>query len=128
MRLLFVDKDNTQLSQLAEAWAKRLNRKKSLMIQSAGLKKGATILPAIEKVISDAGLEKKGLSVKSLEQITPPIDIVVYIGVSPNDKISPTKGILQWHLDLEGDDYEKSSGILQKRVKDLLIDIKKGNY
>lgn len=128
MNILFVDQDNTDISKIAVGWSEVFNRNPDVKVYSAGINKGNRVDKNVKKIMKENRLALKNHHTKVIDTYDLTFDIIIYIGVEPSHKIVPEKALLQWKLDIDYTDLEKTCAILSKKVKDLFIDIKKGKF
>ncbi|MGM0378349.1 MAG: hypothetical protein ACQEQE_01270 [Bacillota bacterium] len=127
MRLVFLDKDNTIFSQMAEGLAKRYNKLDDLEICSCGEKKGKKLNKDMIDTMKEIGIDLKNNKINSIKDFKQ-IDILITLDSEINKLIMPKRAKLSFNSSVYKDDLEKSRDILKKDIIKLLNDIKKGKY
>lgn len=128
MVLVFIGKDNTSYSQIAEAWAKKHNKNEDLEIYSCGLFKGEKIDSDVVQKMKNRGFDIKNNEINELADFEENIDILVTLGKYVQPMFVPKSAKMSWNSSLYEDDLEKTRDVLEKDVLRLMIDIKKGKY
>ncbi len=122
-RVLFVCVENSNRSQMAEAFA-HIHAGASIYATSAGSRPSGRVNPRAVQFMAELGYDLTRHRSKSLDQISGEFDAVVTMGCGDSCPWVPTKHRYDWNLpdpkDLPDDDYRLVRDDIGKRVRDLL--------
>jgi len=125
-RVLFVCVENSNRSQMAEAFA-HIHGGENVDARSAGSAPSGVINPKAVRFMSEIGYDLTRHASKSLDDIDGEFDAVVTMGCGDNCPWVPAKRREDWglpdpkHMDDEG--YRKIRDEIEERVKALLAEI-----
>lgn len=122
-RVLFVCVENSNRSQMAEAFA-RIHGGDAVDASSAGSKPSGRINPKAIRFMQEAGYDLTSHASKSLDDITGEFDAVITMGCGDNCPWVPAKRREDWALpdprDMDDDGYRAVRDEISARVKQLL--------
>ncbi|GKX27559.1 arsenate reductase [Vallitalea longa] len=121
-KVAFVCVHNSCRSQMAEGWAKSLD-KNVMDVYSAGTENYPQVKPMAVQVMKEVGIDISSHKPKLLTDIPNDIDIVIKMGCNVNCPYLPSKHTEDWGLiDPSGgtiEDFRKTRDILKDKVEDL---------
>lgn len=122
-RVLFVCVENSNRSQMAEAFA-HIHGGKDVDAQSAGSKPSGVINPKAIRFMAELDYDLSRHASKSLDEIDGEFDAVITMGCGDNCPWVPAKRREDWGLpdpkNMGDDDYRKVRDEISLRVKNLL--------
>ncbi len=122
-RVLFVCVENSNRSQMAEAFA-HIHGGKDVDAQSAGSKPSGVINPKAIRFMAELDYDLSRHASKSLDDIDGEFDAVITMGCGDNCPWVPAKRREDWGLpdpkNMGDDDYRKVRDEISLRVKNLL--------
>ena len=122
-RVLFVCVENSNRSQMAEAFA-RLHGGSDVEALSAGSKPSGQINPKAVRFMAELGYDLLSHASKSLDEITGEFDAVITMGCGDNCPWVPAKRREDWALPdpkhMDDDSYRAVRDEIAQRVKTLL--------
>jgi protein-tyrosine-phosphatase len=124
-KILFVCVENSNRSQMSEAFAKRLGGK-SIEAYSAGSKPSGTINPKAISAMNELGYDLSDHHSKSLDEVKSlaPFDAVVTMGCGDACPWMPAKQFIDWDIpdpkELDGDEFNKVRDLIKEKVEGLL--------
>src|SRR5436190_15176493 len=122
-RLLFVCVENSNRSQMAEAYARLLGGD-GVEASSAGSRPSGVINPKAVRAMAELGYDLSAHSSKSLAEVAGEFDAVVTMGCGDDCPWVPAKRREDWALPdprhLEGDEYRAVRDEIGRRVRALL--------
>ncbi len=123
-RVLFVCVENSNRSQMAEAFA-RIHGGTDVEAHSAGSKPSGIINPKAIRSMAELGYDLAGHQSKSLDDIAGmPFDAVITMGCGDSCPWVPAERREDWQLqdpkNLEGDDYRAVRDDISRRVAALI--------
>ena len=122
-RVLFVCVENSNRSQMAEAFA-RLHGGSGVEALSAGSKPSGQINPKAVRFMAELGYDLLSHASKSLDEITGEFDAVITMGCGDNCPWVPAKRREDWALPdpkhMDDDSYRAVRDEIAQRVKTLL--------
>ena len=122
-RVLFVCVENSNRSQMAEAFA-HLHGGDEVEALSAGSKPSGQINPKAVRFMSELGYDLSSHASKSLDEITGEFDAVITMGCGDNCPWVPAKRREDWALPdpkhMDDDSYRAVRDEIAQRVKTLL--------
>jgi protein-tyrosine-phosphatase len=125
-RILFVCVENSNRSQIAEAFA-RLHGGSGIEALSAGSRPSGRINPKAIRFMSERGYDLASHASKSLDEIDGEFDAVVTMGCGDSCPWVPAVRREDWALpdprDMGDDDYRAVRDEIESRVKALLADL-----
>ena len=125
-RVLFVCVENSNRSQMAEAFA-RVHGGDHVEARSAGSKPSGRINPRAIGFMAELGYDLTAHASKSLDDVTGEFDAVVTMGCGDSCPWVPAKRHLDWNLrdpkDLPDDEYRAVRDDISSRVKALVADL-----
>lgn len=123
-KLLFVCIENSNRSQMAEAFAK-IHGSNVAEAYSAGSKASGVVNPRAIKAMNEIGYDlskHKSTSLDEIPQIT--YDYVVSMGCGEKCPFVPAKQRLDWNIPdpkaMEPNEFNKVRDLIEKKVKELL--------
>ena len=127
-RVLFVCVENSNWSQMAEAYA-RLQGADIIEAASAGSKPGASVSPKAVAAMAEVGYDLSTHHPKSLTQVgDTPWDYVVTMGCGDDCPWVPTKHRIDWQLpdprSLPAEDYRIVRDEIARRVHALIEELR----
>ncbi len=125
--ILFVCIENSQRSQMAEAFARR-HGQGLVEAQSAGSSPAAAVHPRAIEAMAEVGYDLTDHKPKSLAEVGPgPWDYVVLMGCGDVCPFVPTRRRIEWQLrdpkDLPDSEYRQVRDEIERRVVALLAAI-----
>ena len=125
-RVLFVCVENSNRSQMAEAFA-RLHGGADIDAQSAGSRPSGRINPKAIRFMGELGYDLTGHASKSLDDIEGEFDAVITMGCGDNCPWVPAKRREDWALpdprDMDDDGYRVVRDEISARVRSLLASL-----
>lgn len=125
-RVLFVCVENSNRSQMAEAFA-HMQGRADVQAQSAGSKPSGVINPKAVRFMDELGYDLRGHASKSLDQISGAFDAVITMGCGDNCPWIPAARREDWALadprDMNDDDYRRVRDDIGERVRALLASL-----
>jgi arsenate reductase len=127
-KILFVCIENSNRSQMAEAFAKALDRG-TVQVYSAGSAPSGRVNPKAIAYMKELGHDLSSNQSKSLNEVKQfsPFDVVVTMGCGDACPWMPAKKFIDWEIpdpkDLDGDDFRKVRDQIKIKVKDLLYSL-----
>jgi protein-tyrosine-phosphatase len=125
-RVLFVCVENSNRSQMAEAFA-RMHGGGGVEALSAGSRPSGRINPKAIRFMAERGYNLTGHASKSLEGIDGAFDAVVTMGCGDNCPWVPARRREDWALpdprDMDDDGYRRVRDEIEARVKALLASL-----
>ena len=125
-RILFVCVENSNRSQMAEAFA-RIHGGDGVQASSAGSKPSGRINPKAIRFMSELGYDLAKHASKSLDAIDGEFDVVVTMGCGDSCPWVPAKRREDWALpdpkDMDDDGYRAVRDTISMRVKALLASV-----
>lgn len=125
-RILFVCVENSNRSQIAEAFA-RIHGGSGIEALSAGSRPSGRINPKAIRFMSERGYDLASHASKSLDEIDGQFDAVVTMGCGDSCPWVPAARREDWALpdprDMGDDDYRAVCDEIESRVKALLADL-----
>ena len=124
-KILFVCVENSNRSQMSEAFAK-MPGDDSVEAFSAGSNPSGTINPKAILSMKELGYDLSTHQSKSLDEVKQfaPFDAVVTMGCSDACPWMPTKKFIDWDIpnpkDMNEDDFRKVRDLIGEKVKELL--------
>ncbi len=122
-RVLFVCVENSNRSQMAEAFA-RIHGGHRVEAMSAGSKPSGRINPRAIGFMAELGYDLTAHASKSLDDVTGEFDAVVTMGCGDSCPWVPAKRRIDWNLrdpkDLPDDEYRAVRDDISSRVKSLV--------
>lgn len=124
-KILFVCIENSNRSQMAEAFAKALGRG-TVQAYSAGSAPSGRVNPKALTYMKELGHDLSSNQSKSLNEVKQfsPFDMVVTMGCGDACPWMPAKKFIDWEIpdpkDLDGDDFRSVRNQIKIKVKDLL--------
>lgn len=126
LKLLFVCVENSNRSQMSEAFAKILGKDK-VEAYSAGSKPSGIVNPKAILAMKDLGYDLLKHESKSLKDVLlfAPFDIVITMGCGDACPWMPAKEFIDWQItdpkNLEPHEFNIVRDSIMKKVKDLLV-------
>ncbi|GAB6195078.1 arsenate reductase ArsC [Lysobacter xanthus] len=122
-RLLFVCVENSNRSQMAEAFA-RMHGGGDVEASSAGSRPSGRINPKAVRFMAERGYDLTTHASKSLDEVTGEFDVVVTMGCGDDCPWVPAKRREDWALpdprDMDDDGYRAVRDDIEARVQALL--------
>lgn len=124
-KLLFVCIENSNRSQMSQAFAKMLGGK-NIEAYSSGSRPSGKINPKAIAAMKELGYDLTTHHSKSLEEVKEygPFDAVVTMGCGDACPWMPAKQFIDWQIpdpgDMNKDEFRKVRDLIKERVKDLL--------
>ena len=125
MKILFVCIENSNRSQMSEAFAKMYGGN-NVEAFSAGSKPSGKINPKAIASMKELGYDLSQHHSKSLEEIKQfaPFDVVVTMGCGDACPWMPSKKFIEWQIpdpkEMNEDDFRKVRNLIQQKVEELL--------
>ena len=129
-KLLFVCVENSNRSQMSQAFAKILGGK-NLAAYSAGSKPSGIVNPKAIAAMKELGYDLNKHNSKSLKEVEQyaPFDAVVTMGCGDACPWMPAKKFIDWQIpdpkDMEPQSFNKVRDLIKEKVKDLLLSLQK---
>jgi protein-tyrosine-phosphatase len=126
MKLLFVCVENSNRSQMAEAFA-RIHGDEEVEAFSAGSRPGAQVNPGTVEAMKDKDYDLSRHSPKNLKEIPEgPYDAVVTMGCGEECPWIPTKQRFEWSMPdaKEGEELQRLRDMIEQEVIDLMREIR----
>lgn len=125
-RVLFVCVENSNRSQMAEAFARRLGGE-AVEALSAGSRPSGRINPKAVRFMAELGVDLSAHASKSLDDIDGEFDAVVTMGCGDSCPWVPAKRREDWALpdprDMDDEGYRAVRDQIGARVRDLLASL-----
>ena len=125
-RVLFVCVENSNRSQMAEAFA-RMHGGADVEALSAGSRPSGKINPKAVRFMAELGYDLSAHASKSLEEIDGEFDAVVTMGCGDACPWIPAKRTVDWQLpdprDMDDEGYRKVRDEISTRVRALLAEL-----
>ena len=122
-RVLFVCVENSNRSQMAEAFA-RIHGGADVEASSAGSRPSGVVNPKAVRFMAELGYDLDGHASKSLDDVSGEFDAVVTMGCGDNCPWVPARIREDWDLadprDLDDDGYRAVRDDIARRVQSLL--------
>jgi arsenate reductase (thioredoxin) len=128
-RILFVCVENSNRSQMSQAFAK-IHGGKEVEAFSAGSKPSGKINPRAIAAMKELGYDLSSHHSKSLDEVKvfAPFDAVVTMGCGDACPWMPAKQFIDWQIpdprEMNEDDFRKVRTLIEEKVKDLLEQLK----
>jgi protein-tyrosine-phosphatase len=128
-RILFVCVENSNRSQMSQAFAK-IHGGKEVEAFSAGSKPSGKINPRAIAAMKELGYDLSSHHSKSLDEVKvfAPFDAVVTMGCGDACPWMPAKQFVDWQIpdprEMNEDDFRKVRNLIEEKVKDLLEQLK----
>ena len=128
-KLLFVCIENSNRSQMSQAFAKILGGK-NVEAYSAGSKPSGMVNPKAIRAMKELGYDLSKHHSKSLDEVKQfaPFDAVVTMGCGDACPWMPTKKFINWQIpdpkNMEPAGFNKVRDVIAKKVKTLLKELK----
>lgn len=125
VKILFVCIENSNRSQMSEAFAK-IYGGNEVEAFSAGSKPSGKINPKAIASMKELGYDLSAHHSKSLEEIKQfaPFDVVVTMGCGDACPWMPSKKFIDWQIpdpkEMNEDDFRKVRNLIQQKVEELL--------
>jgi arsenate reductase (thioredoxin) len=129
MKILFVCVENSNRSQMSQAFAK-IHGGQEVEAFSAGSKPSGVINPKAIAAMKELGYDLTSHSSKSLEEVKAdaPFDAVVTMGCGDACPWMPAKQFVDWQIpdprNMNEEDFRKVRDTIEEKVKDLLQQLK----
>src|SRR5678815_5169393 len=126
-RILFVCIENSNRSQMAEAFAKTIDQE--IEAYSAGSKPSGKINPKALAAMKEIGMDLTHHESKSLDHVNQfaPFDAVVTMGCGDACPWMPAKKFIDWDIpdpkNMDQQDFRKVRGLVGDKVKELLASL-----
>ena len=127
-KLLFVCVENSNRSQMSQAFAKILGGE-NVEAYSAGSKPSGIVNPKAIAAMKELGYDLSTHDSKSLQEVEPfaPFDAVVTMGCGDACPWMPAKKFIDWQIPdpkhMEPQDFNTVRDFIKEQVKQLLIDL-----
>lgn len=127
-KILFVCVENSNRSQMAEAFAK-IHGKNKVESFSAGSKPSGKINPKAIASMKELGYDLTSHHSKSLDEVKTdaPFEFVVTMGCGDACPWMPAKNFIDWQIpdprDMQPEDFKEVRGTIETKVKELLSNI-----
>jgi len=127
-KILFVCIENSNRSQMAEAFANILG-KEMVEAYSAGSNPSGMVNPKAKAAMKELGYDLKAHHSKSLNEVKQfaPFDAVVTMGCGDACPWMPSKRFFDWDIpdpkDMNEDDFRKVRTLIRDNVKELLASL-----
>ena len=124
-KLLFVCVENSNRSQMSQAFAKILGGE-NVEVYSAGSKPSGVVNPKAIAAMKELGYDLSKHDSKSLNEVEKyaPFDAVVTMGCGDACPWMPSKQFIDWQIpdprEMNEDDFRKVRALIQDHVKSLL--------
>jgi len=124
-KLLFVCVENSNRSQMSEAFAKMIGGK-DVEVYSAGSRPSGKINPKAVAAMKQLGYDLSTHHSKSLDEVKQyaPFDVVVTMGCGDACPWMPAKQFVDWEIpdpkEMKEDDFRKVRDMIRDKVKELL--------
>ncbi|MFY7963318.1 MAG: arsenate reductase ArsC [Chitinophagaceae bacterium] len=125
MKLLFVCIENSNRSQMAQAFATILG-KENVQAFSAGSKPSGIVNPKAIAAMAELGYDLSKHDSKSLQEVESfaPFDVVVTMGCGDACPWMPAKKFVDWQIpdprNMEKEDFNKVRDFIKEKVSDLI--------
>lgn len=125
-KILFVCIENSNRSQMSEAFAKMLAGK-NMQAYSAGSKPSGTINQKAIASMKELGYDLSSHHSKSLEEVKQfaPFDAVITMGCGDACPWMPAKKFIDWQIpdpkEMNEEDFRKVRKLIEQKVKELLL-------
>jgi arsenate reductase (thioredoxin) len=129
MKILFVCVENSNRSQMSQAFAK-IHGGPEVEAFSAGSKPSGVINPKAIAAMKELGYDLTSHNSKSLEEVKAdaPFDAVVTMGCGDTCPWMPAKQFVDWQIpdprNMNEEDFRKVRDTIEEKVKDLLLQLK----
>jgi protein-tyrosine-phosphatase len=129
-KILFVCVENSNRSQMSQAFAKMLGGE-TVKAFSAGSKPSGRVNQKAIVAMKELGYDLKKHRSKSLDQVKEfgPFDAVVTMGCGDACPWMPAKQFIDWEIpdprEMNEDDFRKVRDLIKEKVGDLIIDLQK---
>ena len=129
-KLLFVCVENSNRSQMSQAFAQLLGGK-NVAAYSAGSKPSGIVNPKAIAAMKELGYDLSKHNSKSLKEVEQyaPFDAVVTMGCGDACPWMPAKKFIDWQIpdpkDMEPPSFNKVRDLIKEKVKDLLVSLQK---
>ena len=130
IKLLFVCVENSNRSQMSQAFAKILGGE-GVEAYSAGSKPSGIVNPKAISAMSELGYDLAAHESKSLQEVEvyAPFDVVVTMGCGDACPWMPAKRFVDWQIpdprNMEPDEFNTVRDLLKEKVAGLLDELKK---
>ena len=127
-KLLFVCIENSNRSQMSQAFAKMLGGE-DVEAYSAGSKPSGTVNPKAIAAMKDLGYDLSEHDSKSLDEVKQfaPFDAVVTMGCGDACPWMPAKRFIDWQIpdpkNMEPRDFNEVRDLIKRKVAELIIDL-----
>lgn len=125
IKLLFVCKENSNRSQMSQAFAK-IHGGNQVEAYSAGSRPSGVVNPKAIASMKQKGYDLASHESKSLEEVKQyaPFDVVVTMGCGDACPWMPAKKFVDWQIpdpkNMQEEDFAKVRDLIEDKVKDLL--------
>lgn len=125
MKLLFVCIENSNRSQMSQAFAKILGGE-NVEVYSAGSKPSGIVNPKAIAAMKELGYDLSSHDSKSLDEVKAfaPFDAVVTMGCGDACPWMPAKKLIDWQIpdpkNMEPQQFNEVRDLIKNKVKDLL--------
>lgn len=125
IKLLFVCKENSNRSQMSQAFAK-IQGGNQVEAYSAGSRPSGVVNPKAIASMKQKGYDLASHESKSLEEVKQyaPFDVVVTMGCGDACPWMPAKKFVDWQIpdpkNMQEEDFAKVRDLIEDKVKDLL--------
>ncbi|MDP9230226.1 MAG: arsenate reductase ArsC [Bacteroidota bacterium] len=125
-KILFVCVENSNRSQMSQAFAK-MHGGKNMLAFSAGSQPSGKINPKAIAAMKELGYDLSLHHSKSLDEVKEyaPFDVVVTMGCGDACPWMPAKKFIDWEIpdpkDMTEEDFKKVRDLIEQKVKDLLV-------
>lgn len=129
-KILFVCVENSNRSQMSQAFAKMLGGE-TVKAFSAGSKPSGRVNQKAIVAMKELGYDLKKHRSKSLDQVKEfgPFDAVVTMGCGDACPWMPAKQFIDWEIpdprEMNEDDFRKVRDLIKEKVGDLIIELQK---
>jgi protein-tyrosine-phosphatase len=129
-KILFVCVENSNRSQMAEAFAKMYGGGNA-EAYSAGSKPSGTVNPKAIAAMKDYGYDLTTHHSKSLEEITvkAPFDVVITMGCGDACPLMPAKKFVDWQIpdpkNMEAEEFNTIRDLIASKVRELIDELNK---
>lgn len=124
-KILFVCVENSNRSQMAEAFARMLGSS-HIEVYSAGSKPSGRINPSAVRAMKERGYDLSTHSSKSLEEIRQfsPFDVIITMGCGDACPWMPAKKQIDWQIpdpgNMKEQEFNEVRDLIEKKVAELI--------
>ncbi|MGO1580145.1 MAG: arsenate reductase ArsC [Peptoniphilaceae bacterium] len=127
-KVAFICVHNSCRSQMAEAWAKKLDND-DLEVYSAGTESYHEVKPLAVQVMDEVGVDMSDQRPKLLNEIPEEVDILITMGCNVVCPFVPNSHSEDWGLDDPSggpiDGYRETRDLIKEKVENLISRVKK---